>query len=187
MDLDSISDIKERIGKIIEVLKNDLATIRTGRATPSLVENIVISAYQGSAKLKVMELATIGATDTATLVITPFDHTTINEIEKGIREANIGLSPVVDGQIVRISLPPLSTERREELIKSVKHKLENGKIMVRQARHEAMTEVKKQKEDNAISEDDVTRLEKEIQKIVDTTSEQIDEMGKQKEAELLQL
>lgn len=182
-----LSETKKRIEKIMDVLKDDLGTIRTGRATPSLIENVMISAYGGSARLKVMELATIAATDTATLVITPFDQTTIHEIEKGIQEANIGLNPVVDGQLVRISIPPLSTERREELIKSMKHKLENGKIMVRQARHEAMTDVKKMKESNELSEDDVTRAEKEIQKIVDETSEQIDTMGKQKEQELLQL
>lgn len=182
-----LSETQKRISKIMEVLKTDLGTIRTGRATPSLIENVVISAYGGSARLKVMELATIAATDTSTLVITPFDQSTIHEIEKSIQEANIGLNPVVDGQVVRISIPPLSTERREELIKSVKHKLENGRIMVRQARHEGMTDIKKLKEKNELSEDDVTRAEKEIQKIVDSTSEEIDSLGKQKEQELLTL
>jgi len=187
MDQNILNEVRRRIEKILEVLRDDLGTIRTGRATPSLIENVVINAYGGSARLKVMELATIGASDSSTLVITPFDHATIHEIEKGIQEANIGLSPVVDAQIVRISIPPLSTERREELIKSMKHKLENGRIMVRQARHEAMTDVKKKKEANELSEDDVTRMEKEIQKVVDDTIEQIENMGKQKEAELLQI
>lgn len=179
--------LKKQIDRVLEVLREDLGTIRTGRAAPSLVENISINAYGGSARLKIMELATIGATDTSTLVITPFDHATLQEIEKGIRDENAGLSPVVDGQVIRISIPPLSTERREELIKSMKHKLENGRIMIRQARHEAMDQTKKQKEQNLISEDEVARSEKEIQKMIDETMVKIDEMGAQKESELLQI
>lgn len=181
-----MDELNSQIGKILDVLREDLGTIRTGRAAPSLVENISINAYGGTARLKVMELATIGATDASTLVITPFDQTTIQEIEKGIRDENVGLSPVVDGQVIRISIPPLSTERREELIKSMKHKLENGRIMVRQARQEAMNTVKKEKE-QGLSEDEVARIEKEIQKTVDDTMGKIDEMGRQKESELLQI
>src|SRR5690348_7680064 len=169
--------------KVLELLKHDLATIRTGRATPSLVENIVISAYGGSAKLKVIELATIAATDNATLTITPFDHATIHEIEKGIQEANIGISPVIDSTIIRISLPPLSTERRQELIHLMKQKLENGKILLRQSRQEGMTEVKKLD----TSEDETKRLEKEVQTTTDKFMAQVESLGKQKEEELLSI
>lgn len=176
----------DQINKILDVLREDLGTIRTGRAAPSLVENISINAYGGSARLKVMELATIGATDTSTLVITPFDQATIQEIEKGIRDENVGLNPVIDGQVLRISIPPLSTERREELIKSMKHKLENGRIMVRQARQDSMNDIKKQKE-QGLSEDEVSRMEKETQKEIDETMSKIDDMGRQKEQELLQI
>lgn len=184
---DYTSELKQHIQKILELLKQDLATIRTGRASASLVENIVIDAYGGSAKLKVLELATIGATDPRTIVITPFDHTVIQEIEKGIVAANVGLNPIVDGQMLRINIPPLSEERREELIKGMKHKLENGRIMVRQARHDAMESVKHANSDKEISDDDLHRHEKDIQKIVDDTISQIDNMGKQKEEELLQV
>lgn len=177
-------ETKKRIEKILEVLRGDLGTIRTGRATPSLVEGIVINAYSGTAKLKVMELATIGASDTKTLVITPFDPSIIHEIQKGIEAASAGLTPIVDGNILRINIPPLSTERREELIKAMKHKLENGRIMVRQARHEAMEDIKKEFEGR---EDDIKRLEKEVQKLVDDTMSTIDDYGKQKEQELLQI
>ncbi len=179
-----IQDISGRMQKVLEVLKNDLATVRTGRATPSLVENIVISAYGGSAKLKVMELATIGAQDPTTLVISPFDQSTSQEIIKGIQEANIGLNPVIDAPIIRISIPPLSQERREELIHLMKQKLENGRIMVRQARQDGMNEVKNADD---LSEDDEHRLEKEIQKATDDFMGQIDAMGKQKESELMQI
>src|SRR4051794_18212363 len=133
-----IQTTKQKITKVLDVLKGDLATIRTGRAAPALVENVVITAYGGSAKLRVMELGTVTAADAQTLVITPFDKSTINDIQKGIQDANIGLSPASDGNVIRIVIPPLTQERREELIKGMKHKLENGRIMVRQVRHEAM-------------------------------------------------
>ena len=175
---------KQKIAKVLDVLKGDLSTIRTGRAQPSLVENIIINAYGGSAKLKVMELATVGATDVKTLIITPFDPSIINEIQKGIEAANAGFTPTVDGPVIRISIPPLSQDRREELIKAMKHKLENGRIMVRQVRHEAMEDIKKEYEGR---EDDIKRLEKEVQKIVDDTIVTIEDWGKQKEQELLQI
>lgn len=175
---------KEKLQKVLDVLKDDLATIRTGRATPALVENIVISAYGGSAKLKVMELATISATDNQTLVLTPYDASVATDLQKGIEAANAGLTPVVDGNILRIKIPPLSQERREELIKAMRHKLENGKVMVRQVRHEMIEDMKKDYEGR---EDDIKRLEREIQKLVDETSETIEDWGKQKEQELLQI
>lgn len=187
MNSDTISELKQQIEKVLEVIRTDLGTVRTGRAAPSLVENISIVTYGGSTKLRVMELATIAVSDPQTLVITPFDQTTREDIRKGIVEAGTGLNPVDDGHVLRISIPPLSQERREELIKMMHHKLENGRIMVRQARHEAMSEVKKMVEDKAISEDEQTRLEKEIQKVVDDTIATIDSMGKQKEEELLSM
>lgn len=179
-----IQETTQRMQKVLEVLKNDLATVRTGRAAPSLVENIIISAYGGSAKLKVMELATVGAPDSQTLQISPFDQATIHEIAKGIQEANTGLNPVVDAPIIRISIPPLSQERREELIHLMRQKLENGKVMVRQARQDAMNEIKKAED---LSEDDEKRLEKDVQRVTDEFMTQIEAMGKQKESELMQI
>lgn len=175
---------KEKLQKVLDILKDDLATLRTGRATPSLVENIVISVYGGTAKLKVQELATIGAPDLQTIVITPFDQSTLHDLQKGIENANIGLNPIVDSTLLRITIPPLSQERREELIKAMRHKLENGRIMVRQVRHEMIDDMKKDYEGR---EDDIKRLEKEVQKLVDETIETIDSWGKQKEQELLQI
>ena len=175
---------KDKLQKVLDVLKDDLATLRTGRATPSLVENIVVAAYGGSAKLKVMELATINAVDNQTLVITPYDASVMQDLQKGIEAANAGLTPVVDGNLLRIKIPPLSTERRQELIKAMKHKLENGRVMIRQVRHEMIEDMKK---DYVGREDDIKRLEKEIQRLVEETSETIEEWGRQKETELLQI
>lgn len=171
--------------KVLEVLKTDLSTVRTGRAAPSLVENIIINAYGGTSKMRVLELATIGSLDSQTLVITPFDASIIGEIQKGIEVANVGLNPVVDGQLIRISIPPLSQERREELVALVNQKLEGGKIQVRQVRHEAMEEIKKQSNNKEITEDDVLRLEKEAQRTTDETIAEIEALGKRKEEELM--
>jgi len=158
-----LQDTRHRMQRSLDVLRDDLNTIRTGKASPSLVENLVISAYGGTTKLKVMELATVAASDAQTLQITPFDPSIAGEIQKGIQDANTGLSPVVDGPLIRISIPPLSQERREQLIHLMKQKLENGKILVRQARHEAMTDLKKAE----LPEDEERRLEKEVQKLTD--------------------
>ena len=185
MQPDVLTHARQQLQKVLDVIKNDIATIRTGRATPSLVENIVVNVYAGSAHMRVMELATVAATDTQTLVITPFDASIIQEIAKGIQENAVGINPSVDGQIIRITIPPLSTERRQELIKAMRQKLENGKIMVRQVRHENMDSVKKQHTDKLISDDDQARLEKEVQKVVDESIETIEGMGRKKEEELL--
>lgn len=176
-----------KMQKVLDVLHGDLATVRTGRAAPSLVENIVISAYGGTTRLRVLELATISASDNQTLTITPFDGSIIGEIQKGILEADTGLNPTIDGQMIRINIPQLSEERRQELIKLMHLKLENGKIMIRQVRHEAMEEIKKQYNDKTVGEDEMARLEKETQRATDETMGQIDEMGKKKEEELLQI
>lgn len=185
-----IATTKQNMQKVVEVIKTDIATVRTGRAAPSLIENIVVSVYGGSAKMKIMEVATIGTSDPQTLVLTPFDASILGEIQKGIMDANTGLTPTNDGQVIRISIPPLSEERRQQLIHMMKQKLENGRVMVRQARHEAMNEIKKpfgNAQGKQISEDETKRLEKEIQKITDDTVAEIDAIGKKKEEELLQI
>lgn len=176
-----LQEAKQKMQKALEVLKNDLATIRTGRAAPSLVENIVISVYGGSTKLKVLEAATISANDPQTIIISPFDGSIIGEIQKGILEANIGLTPTIDGQNIRIAIPPLSQERREQLIHLMHQKLENGKVMIRQIRHDVMSDIKKA----SLPEDETKRLEKEVQGLTDSVIGEIDATGKHKEQELL--
>ncbi|MEK9178317.1 MAG: ribosome recycling factor [Patescibacteria group bacterium] len=179
----NLSEAQQKMQKAMQSLSSDLSTVRTGRAAPSLVENIVVSVYGGSTRLKVLELATIGAQDPQTLVITPFDGSIIEEIRKGIMEANVGLNPVVDGPLIRISIPPLSQERREELIHLMKQKLEAGRIMIRQIRHEAMADIKKAN----LPEDETSRLEKEVQGMTDKFIGEIDALGRKKEDDLLQI
>lgn len=170
--------------KILGVIQDDLHTVRTGRATPSLVDHLEVVVYGGSTRMKIMELATVAVSDPQTLVITPFDKSILDEMQKGIMEANIGFTPTNDGTVIRISIPPLSQERREELIHLMKQKLENGRIMLRQSRHEAMESLKK---DEALSEDELHRLEKEVQKITDDYMEKVDGLGAAKEQELMQI
>lgn len=188
MNLDSI---KQKMGKVLEVLRNDVATVRTGRATAGLVDHIAVSVYGGTARMKIVELATITIQDAQTIVITPYDKSVLEEIQKGILEANVGLNPGNDGNLIRISIPPLSGERREQLIHLMRQKLENGKVMVRQVRQEAMHEIKKPFDsaqgNQQLSEDDQFRLEKEAQKLTDDTIAEIDSLGKKKEEELLQI
>jgi ribosome recycling factor len=177
--------VEQQMQKVVDIIRVDLGTVRTGRAAPSLVENVVIHAYGGTQNLKVIELAQISAQDTQTLVITPYDNSIIGEIQKGLMEGNIGLTPVIDGQIIRISIPALTEERRQQLVALVNQKLEGGKVQIRQVRHEAMDEAKKQLNAKTISEDEMFRLEKEIQKLTDDTIAELDSLGKKKEEELM--
>ncbi len=176
---------KTQMDKVLEVLKTDLSTVRVGKASPALVEHLVVNAYGGTQKLKVIELAQIQASDPQTIAITPYDQSIIGEIHKAILESNTGLTPVIDGNIIRISIPPLSEERRQELVHLVNQKLEGGRIQVRQVRHQALNDIKRQFNEKQITEDDNQRLEKEIQKLTDETIIQIDSLGKQKEQELM--
>lgn len=183
MDPNLIATTREHMRKALEILSADLATIRTGKAAPALVENISVSVYGGSTKLRIMELATVSAADASSLVITPFDVSIIEEIRKGIMESGSGLNPASDGQVIRINIPPLSEERRKELIHMMHQKLESGHVMIRQLRHEAMTDLKK----GDLPEDENDRLEKEIQKATDDFTAEIDALGKKKEEELMQI
>lgn len=179
--------IREKMQKVLEFVLSDLATIRTGRITPSLVEDIEVAVYQGQQKLKLKELATIQTQDLQTLVIIPWDKSIIGDIKKGIMIAGIGVNPVVDGEKIRIVFPPLTTEDRERYIKLLAKKLEAGRIMIRQVRQDAMREVRESFERKEISEDEKFRYEKRIQEITDEYVKEINEAGKKKEDEILNL
>lgn len=187
MDQQILAQVKEKMMRAIHMLQEDLATIRTGRATPALVENIVIAAYDASQHLKVKEMATITTDGARMLLIAPFDPSVIRDLERGINAANLGFTAAVDGQIIRISIPSLTAERRDEYIKLAHTKLEGGRIMVRQVRHEVMNELKRKFEAKEISEDDKKRLEKEIQTLTDEMITEIEVLREKKEAELKEI
>jgi ribosome recycling factor len=182
-----LAQTKDRMQKSFDSTKQDMSGIRSGRATPALVEHISIAAYGGTQHLKVMEMATITTSDTRTIVISPYDPSTIQEIEKGIQEANTGLTPVVDGEIIRITIPALSEERRLEYIKLAKSKIEAGKVMIRQVRQDAMKDLKKSRESGDITEDQEKVGEKKVQEQTDHMIAELDSLEKKKEAELLQV
>jgi ribosome recycling factor len=182
-----LQEARDHMKKAVEVTSHDLSSIRSGRATPALVENIVISAYGGSQKLKVLEMATITTMDAKTILIAPYDPSTVAEIEKGIGASGSGLVPVVDGEVLRITIPPLSQERRMEYIKLAKAKLEGGKVMIRQVRQEAMKDLKKEVDSKTISEDQQKVGEKKVQEMTDEMVAELDSMGARKEAELMQV
>ena len=184
---DLISSARQGMQKVLVSLGNDLATIRTGRASPAIIENIVVPVYNGTQRLQIREIGTVFASDSRTLVLTPFDHSILDEIQKGIMAANVGLTPSNDGNVIRISIPPLSEERRGDLIKLVNQKLEGGRITIRQVRQDAMRDLKKRFTDKEVSEEEMRRLEKEIQKITDEIMGQIELLRERKEAELMQI
>ncbi len=181
----NLEDVKQKMQKVLEFVKTDVSTIRTGRASTTLVENIMINAYGGSTKMRVMEMASVSTPDAQSIAIAPYDASTIGEIRRDIEAANIGLTPVIDNNIVRIAVPPLTAERRQEYVKLLHVKLEDGRVKVRQVRHEKMGELKRDFEEKNLIEDDRTQAESELQKMTDSYMLQIEEIGEAKEAELL--
>lgn len=181
------TSIRSKMQQVLDLTTSDMGSIRTGRAMSSLVEGVVVAVYGGTQKLKIQELATIMVPDTQTIVIDPWDKSIIGEIRQGILAANIGMNPSVDGEIIRIAFPPLTTEDREKYVKLLSVKLENGKVAVRQVRGDAMHDIKKSFEEKELSEDEKFDLEKKVQAITDEFVGKIDGVGERKKQELLQI
>jgi ribosome recycling factor len=181
------TSVRSKMQSTLSVVASDVGGIRTGRATPALVENIVCPAYGGTQRLKIVELASITSPDPTQLVISPWDKSIVGDIKKGIMEANIGLSPSIDGEIIRIVIPPLTTEDREKYVKLLSTKLENGRVMIRQIRGDEMHEIKKKFEAKEITEDQKFADEKKLQEITDEFVGKIEELGEKKKQELLQI
>jgi len=182
-----LSQTRDKMRKAVEMTRTDLQSVRSGRATPALVENIVILAYEGTQKLRVVEMATITAPDARSILITPYDVTTVKDLVRGIMESHSGLNPVADGDVIRVTIPPLSQEQREDYLKLAKAKLEAGRVIVRQIRHEAMKDLERNKTEKLISEDQEKVGEKKVQELTDEMIADIDGMGKRKEEELMQV
>lgn len=181
------TSIRSKMQQVAILVATDIAAIRTGRATPALVESLTVNVYGGTQKLKVNEVGTITAPDTQNLIIDPWDKSIIGEIRQGIMAANIGMNPMIDGEIIRITFPPLTTEDRERYVKLLSQKLESGKVMIRQIRGDGMHEIKKAFEEKTLTEDEQFAQEKKLQEITDEYTKKIDEMGERKKQELLQI
>lgn len=178
-----VQQFKQDIEKVLTVVGGDLATVKTGRAKPSLVEHILIEAY--GTRMQLVELASISAPDPGMLVIAPWDKAMVAAIEKGISIAELNLHPIVDGDQIRISIPALTQERREELVRLVKQKIEGGKTLVRDVRQKHKKIIEDQKGKPGISEDAIKKDLEDLQKQTDAGVARLEEMGKQKEHELM--
>ena len=180
-------EIRKKMSAVLAMLKEDLALMRTSQANPSLVENITVEAYEGSAPLKLKELATITTEGGGALLIQPCDTGVVKKIVKAINEMGMGLTPIVSGNLVRIQIPPLSTERREEYIRLLKNKLEASRVMIRRLRAEKRAEIREATEKGEMSENEAFSQEEELQKLTDEFIGQIDLLGENKEKELRQI
>ena len=178
-------DAEKRMKSAIQSLEDDLAGIRTGRASPALIERISIE-YYGS-PVPLIQLATISVPEPRQLMIKPFDLSSIKDIEKSILASDLGLTPMNDGKVIRLNLPPLNEERRHELIKFVHARLEEARIAVRNIRRDSNKDMRDFEEEKMISEDDLERGEEEIQKLTDKYIEEIAEVGKRKEVEIMEV
>jgi len=180
-----LSDANSRMGKTIEALKRELSSVRTGRASPALVEHIRVDYYGTPTPLK--QIATISAPEARLLVIQPWDTTSIGEIKKAIQKSDLGLNPSSDGNLIRLSIPPLSEERRKELVKAVHKKTEDGRVALRNVRRDAMEMLRDLEKEKEISQDEEKRALDRLQEITDSFIEEANVLLKEKEAELLQV
>ncbi len=179
---DNLKSMEDKMKASLKVFRADLATIRTGHATPALVEHIKIE-YAG-VPTPLNQLAGISAPEAGLLVIQPWDKSSISSIEKAILKAELGMNPSSDGNIIRIAIPPLSEERRQELIKVVHRRMEDRRVAIRGLRHEAMNDLKKMEKDKDISQDEHKRALDQLQKITDVFMAEIEMLGTDKEQEL---
>ena len=181
----TLLSIEKKMRTFVGVLKEDLATIRTGRASPALIEHIKVD-YAG-VPTPLNQLAGISAPEAGLLVIQPWDRGSISNIDKAILKSELGLNPANDGNIIRISIPPLSEERRRELIKVVRKKIEGRRIVLRNLRHDAMDGLKELEKNKDISQDEQKRALDQLQKLTDHFMSDIEQIGKDKEAELMEV
>jgi ribosome recycling factor len=182
---EALKSIDEKMKNSIKLFRSDLATIRTGHASPSLVEHIKVE-YAG-VPTPLNQIAGISAPEASLLVIQPWDKSCMHDIEKAIQKSELGLNPSNDGNIIRIAIPPLSEERRQELIKVVHRHAEERRIAIRSLRHEAMNELKTMEKDKEISQDEHKRTQDQLQKLTDVFMAEIEKLARSKEQELLEV
>ena len=180
---DVFNDAKDRMTKAVEALRRELATIRTGRAHPGLVDHLRVDYYGVPTPLN--QLATISVPDPRLLTIQPWDRQAMSAIEKAILKSDLSLTPTNDGTIIRLSIPQLTEERRRELAKVVHKKVEEGRVEIRNIRRDAHEELRRLQKEKLISEDDQFRGQEKLQKLTDEFVQQVERVGQEKEAELL--
>lgn len=180
-----LKDAEVRMGKTIDALKGDLSRMRTGRANTSLVEHIKISAYGSNTPLN--QVANISVGDARSLTVTPWDKSMVKAIEKGIMDSGLGLNPVTAGEVIRIPLPPLTEDRRKEMIRLVRQEVESSRVAVRNIRRDANSDFKSLQKEKEISEDEERNGTEQIQKLTDKKVVEIDKLLEEKEKDLMEI
>jgi ribosome recycling factor len=178
-----LQDARERMDKSIESTRHELATVRTGRASPHLLDRVNVDYYGAQTPLK--QIATVNATEARLLTITPYDKTSIKAIEKSILESDLGLTPSNDGNVIRLTIPELTEERRKELVRVVHQLAEDGRVAVRNVRRDCMHNLRDLRKSGEAGEDEERRAEAELQKLTDARVKDIDDLLKGKEEEIL--
>jgi ribosome recycling factor len=182
---ETLFDAEEKMEKAVAVAKDDLASVRTGRATPSMFARVVVDYYGAMTPLN--QLSSINIPEARMAIIKPYDASQLKAVEKAIRDSDLGLNPSNDGQIIRVIIPQLSEERRREMVKVARGKGEDARVTIRSVRRKAMDELHRIVRDGEAGEDEVTRAEKELQGATDRYVHQIDDLVKHKESELLEV
>jgi ribosome recycling factor len=180
-----LADAKERMAKSVESSRGELATVRTGRASPHLLDRIQVDYYGAQTPLK--QLANVAASDARLLTVTPFDKSAVGAIEKAIQESDVGLTPSNDGNVIRLAIPEMTEERRREMVKVVNGVAEDGRVAIRNVRRDVMSDLRELKNEGEVGEDDERRAEATLQKQTDEAIAEIDALLKGKEAEILEV
>ncbi|HEX2084171.1 MAG TPA: ribosome recycling factor [Solirubrobacteraceae bacterium] len=180
-----IADARERMSKSVEATAHNFGSIRTGRANPHLLDRITVDYYGTQTPLR--QLATINAPEARLLTVTPYDKSSMKAIEKAIRDSDLGLNPSNDGNLIRLTIPELTEERRRELVKQARHIGEEGRVGIRNVRRDVMHDLRELKHDGEIGEDDERRAEQELQKLTDEKIAELDGILKGKEAEIMEV
>jgi ribosome recycling factor len=176
-------ETEERMQKAVDHLAHEFAGLRTGKASPALVEGVMVEAYGSQMRLR--DVANVAVPEARQIVIQPYDISTIQAIEKGIQKANLGLNPAVDGKVLRLVMPEMSEERRVEVTKIARKVAEETRVAVRHARRDAIDQLKKQGKSGELTEDDVAKGEKEVQKLTDSFVSKVDDLLAAKEKEIM--
>jgi ribosome recycling factor len=182
---DFFKDVESKMGKCLDATRAEFASVRTGRATPQLLDRLHVEAY-GSA-VPVKQVASISTPDARNLVIQAFDKNVVGEIRKAIEKSDLGLTPNIDGSTIRLIVPPLNEERRKDLVKVIKKKAEDGKVAVRNVRHKAHDDLKAQLKNHDITEDDNKRMQDQLQKLTDRYIKEIDSLVATKEKDIMEV
>jgi ribosome recycling factor len=182
---EALREAGQKMDKAIVVLKDELAGVRTGRASPALLSRIVVDYY--GTQVPIQQLASFSVPEPRTLMIQPYDKNAISSMEKAIMSSDLGITPSNDGNVIRLSFPPLTEERRKELVKLVHHRGEEARVAVRNIRRHSKDELENLEREGAISEDDLVRSEKDLQKVTDQHVAEVDEVVAHKEAELKEI